>query len=187
MARFDLAALLLSLAAALSWLNRKLLRLPHEIGLVVTGLALLLLLSRALLPDNPLEAVLADALKHVDFTDVVMNGMLAFLVFAGAFSRDGDGDASGSAVDDGVGILIVTVLVGYASGDGDLGAGGVALAFLRETGGGISIALALAEGGPKPTILAATYAVVIFTVVVQGATLKRVARLTLTRPRKASP
>ena len=61
----------------------------------------------------------------------------------------------------------------------------MALAFLRETGGGISIALA--EGGPKPTILAATYAVVIFTVVVQGATLKRVARLTLARPRKASP
>ena len=53
--------------------------------------------------------------------------------------------------------------------------------------GGISVALALAlpDGGPKTAILAATYAVVIFTVVVQGSTLGPLARRTLERPEAA--
>ena len=90
MAHFDLVALLLTLSAALSWINFKVLRLPHEIGLVVTGLAvsLLLVAARHLLPDGWINAPLADMLKRVNFTDVVMNGMLAFLIFAGALTLD---------------------------------------------------------------------------------------------------
>ena len=90
MAFLNLAALLLTLAAALGWLNSKILRLPHEIGLVVTGLmtALILVLGRTLLPGVGAYATLADTLRRIDFTDVVMNGMLAFLVFAGSFSLD---------------------------------------------------------------------------------------------------
>ena len=47
--------------------------------------------------------------------------------------------------------------------------------------GGISIALALSipEGTAKPSILAATYAVVLFSVIVQGSTLGYVARRTV--------
>ena len=47
--------------------------------------------------------------------------------------------------------------------------------------GGISVALALSlpEGPTKPVILAATYAVVIFSIVVQGLTVKQVVRLTV--------
>ena len=50
--------------------------------------------------------------------------------------------------------------------------------------GGISIALALSLPGeaPRSTILAATYAVVLFTIIVQGSTMGRVARLTLRQP-----
>ncbi len=90
MAHFDLAALLLALAAALSWLNFKVLRLPHEIGLVVTGLAvsLLLVVARHLFPGRWIGSPLAGLLGQVDFTDVVMNGMLAFLIFAGALTLD---------------------------------------------------------------------------------------------------
>ncbi len=90
MAHFDLAALLLALAAALSWLNFKVLRLPHEIGLVVTGLAvsLLLVVARHLIPGRWTGSPLAGLLGQVDFTDVVMNGMLAFLIFAGALTLD---------------------------------------------------------------------------------------------------
>jgi CPA1 family monovalent cation:H+ antiporter len=90
MGHFDLTALLLTLAAVLSWTNFKLLRLPHEIGLVVTGLAvsLLLVAARHLLPGSWIDAPLADALKRIDFTDVLMNGMLAFLIFAGALTLD---------------------------------------------------------------------------------------------------
>ena len=47
--------------------------------------------------------------------------------------------------------------------------------------GGISIALALSmpDTPAKPTILAATYAVVLFSVIIQGSTLQYVARRTL--------
>lgn len=47
--------------------------------------------------------------------------------------------------------------------------------------GGISVALALSlpDSPAKPAILAATYAVVLFTVIVQGSTLGFVARRTL--------
>lgn len=47
--------------------------------------------------------------------------------------------------------------------------------------GGISIALALSlpYGDERPVILTATYAVVLFTVVVQGLTMRRVIRLTV--------
>jgi CPA1 family monovalent cation:H+ antiporter len=47
--------------------------------------------------------------------------------------------------------------------------------------GGISVALALSipESDAKPAILAATYAVVLFTIIVQGSTLGMVARRTL--------
>lgn len=48
--------------------------------------------------------------------------------------------------------------------------------------GGISVALVLSvpESDAKPAILAATYAVVLFTIIVQGSTLGMVARRTLT-------
>ena len=57
------------------------------------------------------------------------------------------------------------------------------LPFLTWAGvrGGISVALALSlpEGPDKSAILAATYAVVLFTIIVQGSTLGIVARRTL--------
>jgi CPA1 family monovalent cation:H+ antiporter len=53
--------------------------------------------------------------------------------------------------------------------------------------GGISIALALSlpTSGERSTILVATYAVVLFSIVVQGSTLAKVARWTL--PEDAQP
>lgn len=47
--------------------------------------------------------------------------------------------------------------------------------------GGISVALALSlpDGPFKPAILAATYAVVLFSTIIQGLTLKQVAHFTL--------
>ncbi|TXN04921.1 sodium:proton antiporter [Methylobacterium sp. WL64] len=87
---FDLAALLLTLSALFGWLNRRFLRMPHTIGLLVMGLlASLSLVGLDLaFPAQHLYADLTQVLGQVDFTDVVMNGMLAFLLFAGAMSLD---------------------------------------------------------------------------------------------------
>ncbi|WP_407529604.1 cation:proton antiporter [Methylobacterium oryzisoli] len=87
---FDLAALLLTLSALFGWLNHRLLRLPHTIGLLVMGLAasLALVALDLAFPDQHLYEDLTRVLGQVDFTEVVMNGMLAFLLFAGAMNLD---------------------------------------------------------------------------------------------------
>ena len=87
---FDLAALLLTLSALFGWLNHRFLRLPHTIGLLVMGLAasLALIALDLAFPDQHLYEDLTQVLQQVDFTEVVMNGMLAFLLFAGAMSLD---------------------------------------------------------------------------------------------------
>jgi CPA1 family monovalent cation:H+ antiporter len=85
---FDLAALLLTLSALFGWLNRRFVRLPHSIGLLIFGLlaSLLLVLLDLVFPGQHLYEDLAQALQQIDFTQVVMNGMLAFLLFAGALN-----------------------------------------------------------------------------------------------------
>ncbi len=87
---FDLAALLLTLSALFSWLNRRFLRMPHSIGLLVMGLlaSLALVLVDVAFPGQHLYEDLTRILDQVDFTGVVMNGMLAFLLFAGALNLD---------------------------------------------------------------------------------------------------
>jgi CPA1 family monovalent cation:H+ antiporter len=90
MTSFDLAALLLTLAAAFGWINARFVRLTHTTGLLVLGLAasLLLALLGAAFPGEARIAALRTALLQIDFTDVVLNGMLAFLIFASALNLD---------------------------------------------------------------------------------------------------
>ena len=116
---FDLAAMLLTLSALFGWLNRRFLRMPHTIGLLVMGLAASLSLVGLDLafPAQHLYEDLTKVLRQVDFTDVVMNGMLAFLLFAGAMSldlrmlRDRAWAVATLAL---IGTLISTALVGSA-------------------------------------------------------------------------
>ena len=80
---FDIFAILLSLAAVLSWINHRFIRLPNTIGLML--LALLLSLGLLLAPlDSTWHATLKQLLENVDFEDTVLHGMLGFLLFAGA-------------------------------------------------------------------------------------------------------
>jgi CPA1 family monovalent cation:H+ antiporter len=90
MSIFDLAALLLTLSAVFGWINHRFVRLPHTIGLLLMGLgaSLLLVLLHLIFPHAVLYTDLTDALLDIDFTTVVMDGMLAFLLFAGALNVD---------------------------------------------------------------------------------------------------
>ena len=87
---FDLAAMLLTLSALFGWLNRRFLRMPHTIGLLVMGLLPRWPWSASTSPSRPSTSTRTSrrSSRQVDFTDVVMNGMLAFLLFAGAMSLD---------------------------------------------------------------------------------------------------
>ena len=87
---FDLIAALLVVTAAFAWANHLWLRLPANIGLLVMGLcsSLLLIGIEFLFPGSHLYDALARALRQIDFYEAVMQGMLAFLLFAGALHVD---------------------------------------------------------------------------------------------------
>ena len=90
MSILDLSAILLTLSAVFGWLNRKLALLPHAIGLLVMGVAasLVLVALDAVVPGHRATAALGEVLGHIDFNAVVMDGMLGFLIFAGALHVD---------------------------------------------------------------------------------------------------
>jgi CPA1 family monovalent cation:H+ antiporter len=87
---FELASALLVLCAALGFLNRSLLHLPNSVGLLLLGMlaSLLLVAVELVFPDIPLYADIERALRQVDFTQLLFNGLLAFLLFAGALHVD---------------------------------------------------------------------------------------------------
>lgn len=87
---FDLLAGLLTLTATFAWVNHRFIGLPANIGLLIMGLcaSLLLIAVEFAFPNTPIYGSLARALAQIDFYDAVMNGMLAFLLFAGAVHVD---------------------------------------------------------------------------------------------------
>ncbi|MFL1876129.1 cation:proton antiporter [Hansschlegelia beijingensis] len=87
---FELSALLLTLCALFGWLNHKYLPLPHAVGLLVMSVAAsaLMVAADVAFPDRHLFESLTGTLRQIDFSKVVMDGMLAFLLFAGALHVD---------------------------------------------------------------------------------------------------
>lgn len=85
---FSVTAMLITLAAFFSYLNHRFVRLPATIGIMLIALLaslLLLLLHRFGIDfDDRARYVLAS----VDFNEALMEGMLAFLLFAGALHVD---------------------------------------------------------------------------------------------------
>jgi CPA1 family monovalent cation:H+ antiporter len=83
-------AILLTVSAAFAFINAKLLRLPTTIGVMIMGLAasLTLIGLELLTAETQLSRALTDAVRQIDFTEALMHGMLAFLLFAGALHVD---------------------------------------------------------------------------------------------------
>jgi CPA1 family monovalent cation:H+ antiporter len=115
---FDVAAILITLAATLSWLNHKLLKLPSTVGLALMGvLASLLVLAIDLAtPGIRIGAAVRGFLGGIDFETTLMQGMLSFLLFAGALHVDlGDLRRLWAPVTalSTLGVVLSTILVGY--------------------------------------------------------------------------
>ncbi|MGB7288410.1 MAG: sodium:proton antiporter, partial [Salaquimonas sp.] len=89
---FEIAALLLAISAFFGWVNHVVLKLPHTIGLLVMALvtSLVLLLAEKLFPALSITNTMQAAIGQIDFYATVMEGMLAFLLFAGALHVDFD-------------------------------------------------------------------------------------------------
>lgn len=81
---FEIIAVLVTLAALFSYLNHRFLGLPTTVGLMLIGL----LFSMALLAAGNvfpgLEPKVVALLERIDFNKTLMEGLLGFLLFAGA-------------------------------------------------------------------------------------------------------
>lgn len=87
---FEIAALLLLLSGTFGWINHVLFKLPHTIGLLVMALvaSIALMAMERLLPGLGISDTIRGAIGQIDFYETVMEGMLAFLLFAGALHVD---------------------------------------------------------------------------------------------------
>jgi CPA1 family monovalent cation:H+ antiporter len=86
----DIAASLLVVTALLAALNQRVLRLPPTIGLMATALALSLALVGldAIGVAEGLHDLETALLRSIDFSNLLMQGMLSLLLFAGALHVD---------------------------------------------------------------------------------------------------
>jgi len=115
----DVAALLLSVTAVFAWLNHRFVRLPSAIG--VMGIALVFSLALVTLGRLGFGSLAAQAealVASVDFSTVLMQGMLSVLLFAGSLHVDLSELASRRlpiAVLATAGVLVSTALVGFAA------------------------------------------------------------------------
>ncbi len=87
---FEIADMMLVLSALFGWINHAFLKLPHTIGLLIMALvaSFVLIGLEFLFPALGLTQVVKSAIGQIDFNETVMNGMLAFLLFAGALHVD---------------------------------------------------------------------------------------------------
>ena len=87
---FDAAAIVVVLTAIFSTINTRLVRLPSAIGLTMLGAlasALIIVASR-IAPGLHLEHIAKSFVNGLDFRSTLLDGMLSFLLFAGAFQID---------------------------------------------------------------------------------------------------
>lgn len=115
MTLFQIIAVVLSLAAFGSYINEKLVKLPSTIGHMAFALVIsFTLISLAEFNVLSLKEV-AELVKQIDFSDVVLHGMLSVLLFAGALHinlNDLKNEKTPVIVLATFGVIIATVLTG---------------------------------------------------------------------------
>ena len=88
----DIPAILLILATIFGAINYKFVKLPHTIGLMIVALvaSLSLIALDLTFPSLGMSILVNDFLGNIDFNVTLMQGMLSFLLFAGALHVDLD-------------------------------------------------------------------------------------------------
>ncbi len=123
MGAFDIAAVLLTIAAVSGYVNHRFLRLPATSGTLAVALvsSLVVVGINALVPSWMLQAHVRDFLADIDFNETLMRGFLSFLLFAGALHVNFDGlwrNKGTIAILATVGVLISTAVVGVLTWGG---------------------------------------------------------------------
>lgn len=113
---FNLAAALIALTALFAYLNHRFLRLPPSIGVMALALAFSLAVIIIGLFVPSVEEKAGWLVRQIDFNKTVLNGMLGFLLFAGALHIE-LGDLSSRktliAVLATASVVLTTLIVGF--------------------------------------------------------------------------
>lgn len=105
------------LTALFAWANQRIFHLPNNVGILAMGLcaSILLVALEIFIPQVALFGELEGHIQKLDFSEALLDGMLAFLLFAGALQvdlsllRDRAWTVAAMAT---LGVVISTVLVG---------------------------------------------------------------------------
>jgi len=84
MSLFEIAAILITLAALFSYFNERYVGMPTTIGLMFISLVISLGLIGMANIGLDVESRAESVLREIDFSELLLHGMLAFLLFAGA-------------------------------------------------------------------------------------------------------
>jgi CPA1 family monovalent cation:H+ antiporter len=117
---FDAASILIVLAAVLGYINHQYLKLPASIGLTVMGAvaSLIVIGIDRLLPSSQLSPLVVSFLNGIDFQTTLLDGMLSFLLFAGALHVDWTEMHRGRwaiVLLSTIGVAVSTLLVGFGA------------------------------------------------------------------------
>lgn len=113
---FDAAGILIVLVAVLGYVNHRFVRIPQAIALTMVGAvsSFVVIVIDRLLPQSDLSGLVGDFIEQVDFETTLMDGMLSFLLFAGALHvnldhvRLGRGPIAALST---VGVVLSTLLI----------------------------------------------------------------------------
>lgn len=113
---FESFSILFLIAGMLSYINYRWIKLPNTIGLVLLGFgsAMLIILSKELLPE--FYRFFCGVVVDVDFQSLLLDGMLSFLLFAGAMHvniHELSRERWSVLLFSSLGVLISTALVGF--------------------------------------------------------------------------
>ncbi len=114
---FNAIAIFTAIAALLSYINYRWVRLPSTIGLMVIALAMSLVLIGLGKLGFGIEDYAAGFLSKIDFSETLMQGMLSFLLFAGALKINLEDLAQQKYIVTGLatfGVVASTFMVGSA-------------------------------------------------------------------------
>jgi CPA1 family monovalent cation:H+ antiporter len=116
---FDIVTVFFVLVAAIGVINHRWLGMPHSVGLVLFSVASsgALMAADRWVPDAQIPDLVESVVRAVDFRSAILNGLLGFLLFAGALHVDFRSLAHRKtqiAVMTVLGVLVGTLVVGVA-------------------------------------------------------------------------
>ena len=115
---FHLFSILIVLSAAFAYINFRFLKLPNAIGLMLVSLlfSFLILITGSYFPE--VKTVIEHRLNEINFSELLLEGMLSFMLFAGAIHikyADLKSEKLSIMLFSTISVVLSTVIIGYAS------------------------------------------------------------------------